>query len=77
MAKLPATVISVERMKAALYVVRVAFWDGTLESFVVPETLATYQAVTLSTLVYAQLMDRYETNLGKPFGMSDQEVTSA
>jgi hypothetical protein len=71
MAKLPATVISVERMRAALYVVRVAFWDGTLESFIVPETLATTEGVRFSTLVYAQLMDQYETNLGKPYAVSD------
>lgn len=71
MAKLPATVISVDKLPAGLYVVRVAFWDGTLESFIVPETLATVQAVRIATGVYAQLMDRAETNLGKPFGVSD------
>jgi hypothetical protein len=76
MSKLPATVIEVRRLKAAMYLVRVAFWDGTLESFIVPETLATTEAVRFSTLVYAQLMDQYETNLGKPFGMSDQEVSA-
>lgn len=71
---MPATVIEVRPLKAAMYLVRVAFWDGTLESFIVPDTLATYQGVRFSTLVYAQLMDRYETNAGKPFSMSDQEV---
>lgn len=71
MAKLPATVIAVDKLQPGLYVVQVAFWDGTLESFIIHETLATVESVKLATMVYAQLVDIYETNLGKPFAVSD------
>lgn len=67
MAKLPATVIAVSKLRPQLYVVQVAFWDGTLESFIIHETLATAESVKLATMVYAQLVEIYETNLAHPF----------
>lgn len=72
MAKLPATVIAVNKLRPQLYVVQVAFWDGTLESFIIHETLATVESVKLATMVYAQLVDIYETNLGKPYAVSNE-----
>lgn len=66
---MPATVIAVDKLRPQLYVVQVAFWDGTLESFIIHETLATVESVKLATMVYAQLMDIYETNLGKPWAV--------
>lgn len=72
MTKLPATVIAVNKLRPQLYVVQVAFWDGTLESFIIHETLATVESVKLATMVYAQLVDIYETNLGKPYAVSNE-----
>lgn len=66
MAKLPATVTEVERIRGGMYQVTVAFWDGTMGTYVVPEELATYEAVRISALVFASLTDKYETNLAKP-----------
>jgi hypothetical protein len=68
MAKLPVTVTAVNPMKAGLYTVVVAFSDGTLGSYIVPETLATYDAVRISALVFAMLTDKPPTNLDKPHG---------
>jgi hypothetical protein len=68
MAKLPVTVTAVNPMKAGLYSVVVAFDDGTMGSYIVPETMATYDAVRISALVFAMLTDKPPTNLDKPHG---------
>lgn len=57
MAKLPLTVTSVVPTNADTYRVTVAYADGTLGNFLVPVTMATIEAVTISALVYAQLSD--------------------
>ena len=71
MAKLPATVTAVEPLKGGLYGVTVAFWDGTMGTYIVPETLATYEGIRISALVYAQLMQLPPYNPRKPHRMID------
>lgn len=55
--KLPVTVTNVERLTGQTYVVTVAYFDGTTQDYLVPETMATTQGVRLSALVMAQLVD--------------------
>ena len=57
MTKLPLTVTSVEPRSGQLYVVTVAFADGTTGNYIIPLTMATLEAVTISALVYGQLND--------------------
>lgn len=57
MAKLPATVTAVTQVAGGLFNVTVAFWDGTTQNYLIPPTLATVQAVTLSATVMAMLND--------------------
>jgi transposase len=57
MAKLPLTVTSVKLQKNQLYSVTVAFFDGTTANYLVPETMATIEAVRISALVMGQLLD--------------------
>lgn len=57
MATLPLTVTSVEDRGNGLYGVTVAMRDGTLFHYVIPETLATIEAVSISALALAQLLD--------------------
>ena len=57
MTTLPLTVIAVEPAPGRLYRVTVAFADGTLHHYLVPETLATVQAVTISALAMGMLLD--------------------
>jgi hypothetical protein len=65
-AKLPATVTKVERLKGGMFGVTVAFWDGTMGTYIVPETLATYEGIRISALVFAQLSQPPPPNLDKP-----------
>lgn len=76
MAKLPATVTAIERLRGGVYRVTVAFWDGTIGTYVVPETLATYEGIRISALVFAQLSQLPPYNPGKPHVMADQEGTA-
>lgn len=57
MPTLPLTVTAVERAPGNLYKVIVAFADGTLHHYLVPETLATVEAVTISALAMGMLLD--------------------
>jgi hypothetical protein len=53
--KLPVTVVSVVKQRAATYAVRVAYADGTTGVFLIPTTMATVDGVRISALVMAQL----------------------
>lgn len=55
MPKLPLTVTAVVPLKSALYEVQVAFADGTTANYIIPETMATVEAVRISALAYGQL----------------------
>ena len=57
MAKLPLTVTEVVARSGELWAVRVAFFDGTTGQYLIPLTLATVEAVTISALAFGQLMD--------------------
>lgn len=57
MPKLPLTVTSVVRRKSQLWTVTVAFADGTTGNYIIPTTMATIEAVTISALAYGQLLD--------------------
>lgn len=57
MPKLPATVTTVELLSGGTYGVTVAYNDGTTQSFLIPETMATLEAVRISTLAMAVLSD--------------------
>lgn len=57
MAKLPVTVTSVQARKGGLYAVTVAFFDGTIGQYLIPPSMATVEAVTISALAMATLSD--------------------
>lgn len=57
MSKLPLTVTDVTNLGGALYGVTLAFADGTTTRIIVPETMATLEAVTISALAMAVLSD--------------------
>lgn len=57
MPKLPVTVSSVTRQKAGMYAVSVVFSDRTTGQYLIPQTMATVEAVTISAMAFAQLMD--------------------
>lgn len=57
MAKLPVTVTSVQPRRGGNYAVTVAYNDGTAGQFIIPPTLATAEAVTISALAMATLSD--------------------
>lgn len=57
MAKLPATVTTVELLSAGTYGVTVAFFDGTTQSFLIPDNMATVEAVRIAALAMAVLSD--------------------
>ena len=57
MAKLPLTVTEVTPRTGRLWAVTVAYADGTHGVFVVPQSLATIEAVTISALAMGTLMD--------------------
>ena len=60
MPKLPATVTTVELLCGGTYGVTVAYNDGTTQSFLIPETMATVEAVRISTLAMAVLSDNVQ-----------------
>jgi hypothetical protein len=68
MPKLPLTVISVVRRKGAIYAVTVAFSDGTTGNYLISETMATLEAVTISALAFGQLMDLNVNQVTWPHG---------
>ena len=55
--KLPVTVTRVELLSGGTYGVTVAYNDGTTQSFLIPENMATVEAVRISTLAMAVLSD--------------------
>jgi hypothetical protein len=60
MAKLPMTVTRVQLLSAGTYGVTVAFWDGTTQDYLIPETMATVEAVRISALAMAVLSDNVQ-----------------
>ncbi len=54
---LPLTVTSVEPVAGGLWTVTVAMADGTSRHMLIPETLATIEAVKVSSLALAQLLN--------------------
>jgi hypothetical protein len=54
---LPITVTDVQRRKAGLWAVTVAFSDGSTQTIVVPESLATVEAVSVSAVALAVLSE--------------------
>lgn len=57
MPKLPLTVTEVNYKGGTLYEVRVAFADGSTMVYLVPLTLATVEAVTISAVALGVLND--------------------
>ena len=57
MAKLPVTVTAVTLYKSGNYAVTVAYADNTVGQFIIPPTLATASAVSISALAMAVLSD--------------------
>lgn len=57
MGKLPVTVTSVEYTKAGLWAVTVAYADATTGVYLIPRSLVTAEAVTLSALAMATVLD--------------------
>jgi len=66
MAKLPLTVQAVYDKGGATYEVVVAYADGTYGHFLIPVTLATVEAVTISALAMGMLQDAEATQLTAP-----------
>jgi hypothetical protein len=62
-AKLPLTVTNVTPRPGKLWAVTVAYHDGTVGQFIVPQTLATMEAVTISALAIGVLMSIAEGEL--------------
>jgi hypothetical protein len=61
-AKLPVTVVSVDGPTLGNYRVTVAYADFTTGNYIIPETMATIEAVTISALAMATLS---ETNISQ------------
>jgi len=57
MPKLPVTVTDVQLRKSGQYAVTVAMADGTTQNYIIPPSLATVEAVTISALAMATLND--------------------
>lgn len=57
MAKLPLTVTNVAKRAGDLYVVTVAYADGSLGNYIIPPNLATVEGVTISALAMGMLSD--------------------
>lgn len=57
MAKLPVTVVSVVNRGGGLYGVTVAFDDLTTQSYIIPDSMATIEAVTISAVAMAVLSE--------------------
>jgi len=64
--KLPLTVTSVTKQGGGLYAVTVAFFDGTTANYLIPETMATVDAVRLSALAMGMLSDLTARSAYKP-----------
>ena len=56
-AKLPVTVTEVVKVAGGLWAVKVAFADFTVGQYLIPETMATIEAVTISALAMAVLSE--------------------
>ena len=54
---LPVTVRSIQRLRAGLVGVTIAMADGTVRQLIIPDTMATLEAVRISALAVAQLSD--------------------
>lgn len=57
MAKLPLTVVAVTAKGMALFDVELAYADGTTAHYLVPDSLATVEAVRYSATALAMLAD--------------------
>lgn len=57
MPKLPLTVLSVTLKGGQTWAVSVAFADGSTGIYLIPETMATVEAVRISALAMGQLLD--------------------
>lgn len=57
MATLPLTVTAIEDIGSHLYGVTVAMVDGSTFHYVVPESLATIEGVSISAVALGQLLD--------------------
>ena len=57
MATLPLTVTAVEHYGGQLYAVSVAFADGTTGQYLIPASMATIEAVSISAAALGQLLD--------------------
>lgn len=55
---LPLTVTRCDNIGSGLYRVEVALFDGSMVRFVIPETLATIEAVSISAMALATLLER-------------------
>jgi len=59
-------VTAVTKQGAGLYAVTVAFFDGTTANYLIPETMATVDAVRLSALAMGTLSDLVVRGLHHP-----------
>ncbi len=66
MAKLPVTVTSMVNRGGGLYDVTVAFADFTTGNYIIPESMATIEAVTISALAMATLSETNITQVTYP-----------
>ena len=66
MTKLPVTVTAVTAMKGQLWAVTVVYSDGTTGRYLIPETMATVEAVRISALAMATLMDMPAAQITAP-----------
>jgi hypothetical protein len=57
MPKLPLTVTNVVARSGSLWDVTVAYADGSTGVFIIPQSLATMEAVTISALAMGVLLD--------------------
>ena len=62
--KLPVTVTAVVRYSGSLWAVTVAYNDGTTGTYLIPDSMATIQAVTISALAMAVVTDLNVNQLG-------------
>lgn len=62
--KLPVTVTQVAYWKSDLWAVTVAYGDGTTGTYLIPRTMATVQAVTISALAMATVLELNVEQIG-------------
>jgi hypothetical protein len=65
-AALPLTVTSVVNTKKGLWAVTVALFDGRVETYLVPDSMATLEAVRVSALAMGQLLGAAPTPVRAP-----------